>query len=136
MVVDRFERSFYGEMTDALNRGDRSDRFMVRWDVLEPPGNRRAAPPDGPALVRRVEGERPERGADLVEDLGIIEIPADHAAIRRADPSLAGAWRDVVAEAAESCLGRGLLGVAFDRERSAYVFARTTATIRRRGRPT
>ncbi len=126
VVIDRFERSFYGEMTDALNRGDRSDRFMVRWDVLEPPGNRTGAPSDGPALVRRVEGERPERGSDGVEDVGIIEIPPDHAAIRRTDPSLAGTWRDVVAEAAESCLGRGLIGVAFDRERSAYVFARTT----------
>jgi predicted GNAT superfamily acetyltransferase len=128
VVIDRFERSFYGEMTDALNRGDRSDRFMVRWDVLEPPGPHVAPLPDGPLLVRRAEGERPDRGTDVVvEDAAIIEIPPDHAAIRRADPALAGSWRDVVAEAAESCLERGLVGVAFDRGRSAYLFARVSA---------
>ena len=27
----RFLPDFYGEMTDVLNRGDRSDRFEVRW---------------------------------------------------------------------------------------------------------
>jgi predicted GNAT superfamily acetyltransferase len=31
--ADGFERDFYGEMDDQLNRGDRSDRFTVRWEL-------------------------------------------------------------------------------------------------------
>ena len=39
-VVDRFERDYYGAMTDDLNAGERSDRFMVRWELERPPGPR------------------------------------------------------------------------------------------------
>ena len=37
-TADAFHRDFYGEMPDDLNRGDRSDRLVVRWDLQgEPP---------------------------------------------------------------------------------------------------
>ncbi len=32
-VADGFGRAFYGEMTDEINAGDRSDRLVVRWDL-------------------------------------------------------------------------------------------------------
>jgi predicted GNAT superfamily acetyltransferase len=125
VVIDRFERSFYGEMGDAVNRGDRSDRFVVRWDVREPPGPWTATVTGDPIVLRRAEGERPERLGDIGGDTAVIEIPPEHAELRRSDPELARSWRDEVADAAETCLTRGLLGVAFDRDRSAYVFSRT-----------
>ena len=31
--ADAFLPNFYGDMTDALNRGERSDRLKVRWDL-------------------------------------------------------------------------------------------------------
>jgi predicted GNAT superfamily acetyltransferase len=39
-VADRFHRELYGVMTDALNRGERSDRLEARWDLEREPGPR------------------------------------------------------------------------------------------------
>jgi len=100
-VVDRFERDYYGEMTDDLNVGERSDRFMVRWQLEREPGPRTIA---GPTTE--------------------IAVPADLLELRERDPERARGWRDEVAEAAEAALARGEVGLAFDRERSAYLFAR------------
>jgi predicted GNAT superfamily acetyltransferase len=126
-VIDRFERSFYGEMTDALNRGDRSDRFMVRWDLDRPPGPWSVTVSGDPVVLRRGVGEQPERAADVVGDAAILEIPRDHASIRESAPAVGQAWREAVAEVAEACLARGLVAASFDRGRSAYVFTRLAA---------
>ena len=99
-VVDRFERDYYGAMTDDLNAGERSDRFMVRWELERSPGPR-AAP-----------GAATE-----------IPIPPDLYELRERDPDGARRWRDEVAAAAEAAMGRGEVGLAFDRDRSAYLFA-------------
>jgi predicted GNAT superfamily acetyltransferase len=99
-VVDRFERDYYGAMTDDLNAGERSDRFMVRWELERPPG------------PRAVPGAATE-----------ITIPPDLYELRERDPDAARRWRDEVAAAAEAAMGRGEVGLAFDRDRSAYLFA-------------
>jgi predicted GNAT superfamily acetyltransferase len=78
-----------------------------------------------PALVRRTQDERPERIGDVEGDAAILEIPAEHPALRASDPETARSWRDVVADAAQACLYHGLFGAGFLRDRSAYVFART-----------
>jgi predicted GNAT superfamily acetyltransferase len=103
-VVDRFERDYYGAMTDDLNAGERSDRFLVRWELERPPG------------PRAVPGAATE-----------IPIPPDLYELRQRDPDGARRWRDEVAAAAEAAMGRGEVGLAFDRDRSAYLFARRGA---------
>jgi predicted GNAT superfamily acetyltransferase len=55
-VADRLHRELYGVMTDALNRGGRSDRLEARWDLEREPGPR-------------------EIGADAV----VVEVPRDPA---------------------------------------------------------
>jgi predicted GNAT superfamily acetyltransferase len=124
-VVDRFERDFYGEMRDSLNRGDRSDRFVVRWDVREPPGPWTVPLAGDPTLLRRGEDGRPDRVDRMDAYAAVVEIPAEHAELRASDPDLSRRWRDAVADAAEECLARGMVGASFLRERSAYVFGRT-----------
>ena len=57
-VADRFERNFYGEMTDTLNRGERTDRVVVRWDLDRDPGPRNVLVSDGWTILHR-DGERP-----------------------------------------------------------------------------
>jgi predicted GNAT superfamily acetyltransferase len=99
-VVDRFERDYYGAMTDDLNAGERSDRFMVRWDLERPPGPRAV----------------PEAATE-------IPIPPDLYELRERDPDGASRWRDEVAAAAEAAIVRGEVGLAFDRDRSVYLFA-------------
>lgn len=119
VVADRFVRDCYGEMTDLLNRGDRSDRFLVRWDLDRPPGPRPMVPgPERELLVARGPAEAPEpvRVADPApepEGSWRVEIPADLPGLRRRDPGLLRAWRDATAEAFETCLSMGMVVAAF-----------------------
>lgn len=117
---DRFHRDYYGQMPDAINAGDRSDRLVVRWRLNQPLG-----PPQTPAdatLAVRSSGptDAPTpvavAGAQEADNVA-IQVPADHAAVRAADPGLGVAWREVVGAAIESCVGRGLSVVAFDPDR-------------------
>lgn len=120
-MADRFLPDFYGEMTDALNRGDRSDRLLVRW-VLEreatgprPPAGQVVLGPEGdpdrptPGGVRRPEGHP-----------ALIRIPRRYPALRRADRRLADAWRAATHEAFLACFDAGLVVTGFT-EDSAYV---------------
>jgi predicted GNAT superfamily acetyltransferase len=97
-VCDRFERDFYGEMTDILNAGERTDRLIVRWDLERQPGPRAVSP------------------------IASVEVPIDHEALRRTAPEDAVAWRDRVAEAIEAQLSAGRVAAVFDRETRSYGF--------------
>jgi predicted GNAT superfamily acetyltransferase len=128
-IADGFERNFYGEMDDVLNRGDRSDRFTVRWDLERP-----AAPVPSEArsiavLTRSDETPpRPQRADDPppvdAGTVALVSVPQDYPALREADASLARAWRDATARAFEECLGAGMVALAFDRTSCAYAFSR------------
>jgi predicted GNAT superfamily acetyltransferase len=100
VVGDRFERSFYGEMADAINAGERSDRFVVRWDLDREPGPRTVAP-----------------GAVVAE----VPIPAGYADMPPARRSEA---REGVAVAVEAAFATGAVAATFRREDATYVFAR------------
>ena len=121
--ADRFGRAFYGEMTDDLNRGDRTDRLVVRWELDPEPGPRPVSG-DLPAVLA-AEGDPaspdPTPGVDPDPGGAVIEVPRDHPAIRDRDPALADRWRDAVALAIEKSFAAGLVVVSFDRERSAYI---------------
>jgi predicted GNAT superfamily acetyltransferase len=126
-VVDRFDRDFYGEMGDDLNRGERSDRGVIRWELETAPGR---SAPDVPADALVVLGRRGDGPGEIeppARDPALVEVPADIREVRDGDALASQRWRDAVAEAFEACLGRGLVATAFDRERSAYVFTRAGA---------
>jgi len=119
-MIDGFERAFYGSMQDTLNAGERSDRAFIAWDLLREPGSR---PTPGAAdLVRDADGE-PEVVEGAGEGPVAIAIPREYVEVRAADAARADRWRDAIAHAIEGSLAAGRVGVAFDRERSAYVFA-------------
>jgi len=120
-VIDRFARSFYGDMQDAINQGERSDRVTVAWHLRRDPGGYVVTAPT-------VDLVRSSDGGPLLLDVApagaaVIEVPAEYHDLRRADPALGSAWRDAIATAVERCLDAGMVGAAFDRARSAYVFA-------------
>lgn len=125
-IADRFTRAFYGEMGDTLNRGDRSDRLTVRWDLDRPPGPREVPGSPATALRRNGDGSDPfpalTREATDPAAAVVAEIPPDYAALRAREPSIAARWRDAVAEVVEASFARGLVAAGFDRARSAYVF--------------
>lgn len=117
-VTSRWLPNFYGEMDDELNRGDRSDRFEVRWllaaewTVAVLAGIARAPGAVGPSLLERrgtddhpvpaPTGLAPEPGAT-------VAIPRDHLALRRRDEALGRAWREAVAGALDACDAAGLV---------------------------
>ena len=123
-VIDRFERDFYGTMSDSINEGERSDRFTVVWDLRRDPRGRSIDGPRVEAVTHDRNGAPVRSNVDPAQ-ANTIEVPAEYHELREADPGSAAAWRDAVANAAEGCLEAGMLGVAFERDRSAYVFARS-----------
>jgi len=126
-VIDGFERNFYGSMQDSLNQGERSDRAFIAWDLRREPG---------PRLVVATEelivddGGEPETADREGNGPAAIAIPRDYPELRAADAARADRWRDAVAGAVEGCLRAGLVGLAFDRDRSAYVFAEPDGATR------
>jgi predicted GNAT superfamily acetyltransferase len=113
-------------MGDVLNAGERSDRFVVRWDLDPEPGPAHGSIEVPVVLARSGDPQRPapqpsglsERGA------GWVEIPPDYPVLRAADPALGIAWRDAVAHVAAQLMERGAVVLAFDKGRSAYLFGR------------
>lgn len=123
-VIDRFARNFYGEMGDAINAGERSDRFTVAWHLRREPGPHAIVEPPGDLLVRSgAPLPAPVRADPAPARVAVVEVPSEYHDLRVADPALGTAWRDAIADAVEACLAAGMVGVVFDRVRSAYVFA-------------
>lgn len=121
-TADRFLPNFYGEMTDTLNQGERSDRLLVRWDLeREPAGvardagsevlGRTGADPSAPSptSVRSPEGSP-----------ALIRIPREYHELRRRDRALAEAWRDATSAAFTACFDVGLVATGFTDD-STYV---------------
>jgi hypothetical protein len=58
----------------------------------------------------------------------VIEVPADHVALRIADPALGRAWREASARAIEACLDAALVGAWIDRA-GRYMFVPQEAVL-------
>ncbi|MEV7192453.1 GNAT family N-acetyltransferase [Streptomyces sp. NPDC093510] len=126
---EEYLRSFYGEMDDAINGGDESDRVLAAWDLSLPhpaAGPNGIPLPSGAAHAVRDHDGRPELstpGAEFV----LVDLPDDIEALRRADAPAARAWRIAVRESLGGLLAEGgrVLGL---HDRRSYVVQRTPAT--------
>lgn len=117
----RYLPDFYGEMSDAINAGQHSDRFLVRWDLRTPAAVQAAAgtpvgyaTPDGARAAVRDEGGRPVTDAAVLAaaldgDLPAVLVgtPSDVEALRAADPDLARSWRAAHRDAVPVLLDKG-----------------------------
>jgi predicted GNAT superfamily acetyltransferase len=125
-----FLPEFYGEMTDQLNAGDRSDRFEVRWllasgrSAAAAQGSLPAEAAGGPAVLA-VSGDpdAPEPAATSAtpEPRSTVAIPTDYLRLRRNDPGLGARWRDASAAAFRACFDAGLQAVAMSKN-GVYTF--------------
>jgi predicted GNAT superfamily acetyltransferase len=127
-VAVRFHRDYYGPMSDAFNRGDRSDRLELHWELRAPRvesaiGGKvpeQAGQPS--ALLGEKDGwPEPHHGAGAPLS---VRVPLDYHGLREDEPAAAAAWRDAVADALEAAFGGGLRGVDFTRQ-GAYVLDRS-----------
>lgn len=113
---------FYGEMVDAFNPGDTSDRLFVEWDLTRSlPGHYVDSTGALPALTVGADGE-PVRGEGAARLL-TVSVPPDLAEINRAAPGASGRWRLALREALSGALGSGyeIAGLADDQ---SYVLRR------------
>jgi predicted GNAT superfamily acetyltransferase len=78
--ISSYHPNFYGDMPDALNAGDESDRLMVSWKVVG----------ENPVQRELVSTPKPN---DI-----LIQIPADIVAIRTKDREENLRWRRKVRE--------------------------------------
>jgi predicted GNAT superfamily acetyltransferase len=78
--ISAYHPNFYGDMPDALNAGDESDRLMVTWSTNK----------DTPKARELISNPEPN---DI-----LIEIPKDIVAIRSNNPSESMKWRRQVRE--------------------------------------
>ncbi len=112
-VVTRYLPDFYGSMDDGVNKGDVSDRFALRWDLLSP-----AALQAGEGRLPFVErGDSMHRVAvgpdrlpvshDVDKPRRLVALPSDIEALRRVDAAGGLAWRHAVREAIMPALSAG-----------------------------
>jgi predicted GNAT superfamily acetyltransferase len=127
--AERFFRDFYGDMPDAINAGERSDRLEIVWRLLDP---RAQAAARGAATPVPDESAQPllesEEGRPVLREASgpqlLIHVPSDYTTLRKRDPRLADDWREAVAGAFERAFKGGLLAVDFRREDSSYLLDR------------
>jgi predicted GNAT superfamily acetyltransferase len=94
-----FYRDYYGPMEDAFNRGDRSDRLEIRWDLRSD------------RVDSAMAGAPAEPDAD--EAAAVVPVPEDYHALRERDEAEAGRWRDRVADELEVAFADGLEATGF-----------------------
>jgi predicted GNAT superfamily acetyltransferase len=119
--------NFYGAMSDRLNRGDRSDRFEVRWRlasdrVVRTLAGHAVAPRSDEPLVGvsdqdaepRLSGEAPGPGST-------VRVPGAYQQLKAESPALARRWREVSTRAFRSCFDAGMVTGWFSAD-LGYVF--------------
>ena len=119
--VRDYHCDFYGEMTDAINAGDRTDRLVAWWDVESDRAERAAAGMLAPASAGAAR-ERGARDIVAVDAAGLpvvglapapggealIALPRDIVALRGVDPGSALRWRMAVREGIGAAYEAGL----------------------------
>ncbi|HEY5785550.1 MAG TPA: GNAT family N-acetyltransferase [Microlunatus sp.] len=113
---ESYLHDLYGALADDLNRGDPSDRLLVRWDLGSTPPAASSRPSAALVIVR--DGA-PAVGLTL-DDLDpstplTVAVPDDITDLRRRDPASASLWRTAVREALVPLLDRGWSITGFDR---------------------
>lgn len=110
--IEHYLPNFYGPMVDGVNRGDESDRFELRWDLLSPEavaaaeGRRPWLDSSAPYAVRATADGLPVLEAAKGTPRR-VQLPADIEQLRRQDPEAAHAWRLAVREAVLAGLAAG-----------------------------
>jgi predicted GNAT superfamily acetyltransferase len=114
--VVRYHVNFYGPMTDAINRGDESDRVLLAWRLDEPRRGGPAAPEAVPVLAVAADGGPERRPAAPPGATLACHVPPDIDRLRAERPDLAARWRREVRDVLGGALaqGRRVAGVTRD----------------------
>jgi predicted GNAT superfamily acetyltransferase len=101
---------FYGEMSDAINAGQGSDRLLLQWDV-DSDLSARCATRDGPEPPLR-----PDRKSLPDNEIRLVQVPPDIERMRAADPAAAREWRHRVRAELGELMATGWTVVSVSRD--------------------
>jgi predicted GNAT superfamily acetyltransferase len=125
-VAVEYHVDFYGEMSDGVNAGDESDRFILRWELaserVDAALSGMSAPPTREALIALgaeqaladVDGEPRVRAASA--PVRLVALPEDIVGVRAADPARAARWRAAVREVVAPVVSAGGRAVSLTSE--------------------
>lgn len=113
-TASTYHRDYYGEM-GGINAGTASDRLLADWRL---DGERYARCRGGQAMLNSEEVSAARR----------IALPADFAALLKADPVAASAERLRVREEIEAAFSAGFVIVGVDSREPAYLLIRSSAS--------
>jgi predicted GNAT superfamily acetyltransferase len=99
--VRGYEVNFYGDMDDAINAGDPSDRMFAWWEVASQRAVLAAEGKLAPVDISQLR----EEGRDVIE----IDLPSDIVELRAIDRAAAGQWRLQVRQAFQSAFADGFV---------------------------
>jgi len=133
--ITAYHENFYGEMADAVNAGDESDRVFVQWDLASPTvaelSRRNGLEPD--LEVLRKEGAvvvlaagddaEPVHLEQPSGDTLLIQVPDDIVGLRERDPARARSWRLALRSALGGALADGYVAGSMSRS-GWYVLSR------------
>ncbi|SDT48480.1 Predicted acetyltransferase, GNAT superfamily [Jiangella sp. DSM 45060] len=127
---------FYGDMDDAINGGQGSDRLLMRWRLDAPEvvaacaaggGTGAVVPSDAVAALAESPSGRPQaapRSSWARAARVTVATPPDIEALRAADPVAARQWRGAMRDVLGELLGDGARVTGFTRS-GMYVVERT-----------
>lgn len=116
-VATRFLPDCYGQMTDSINNGDRSDRVELSWRLDRPLPSKSSsiALPSVSATVLEIDGDGwPHRTGEPIRPGAGIAIPRDYGEMRRRADPRAPAWRTELGSVLVSVFEAGLVLDGFD----------------------
>lgn len=127
---ERYLPSFYGQMADAINAGDESDRLLAVWRLADPHAvaacSGKVKPPPVPVdavVALSAEANLPAVGRTDGRVL-LVQTPSDIETLRRTDPGSALAWRRAVREVLGGLLDEGARVTGFTAE-GHYILERS-----------
>jgi predicted GNAT superfamily acetyltransferase len=126
-VAVQYEVDFYGPMTTVIERGEESDRCLVRWGLRDPKVEAAARGEVSPLEVEKTRAAgvpvlvsvgpdtAPLYGEPPVDGPALAQVAPDVEALRVTDPDIAARWRRALRET---------LGVAMQEGRHATAAGR------------
>ena len=124
VVSNRYRIDLYGRDSSSVLHQNGTDRLWVTWPMASKRvesrlrGDAREPRPEAPAVVRRSEGNRPQKdeiASAVAQGRAIIEIPANILGMEEHDPGLAWEWRLATRGAFTELLNSGFFVADFYR---------------------
>lgn len=92
-VFDYFS-DFYGDLPDALNAGDPTDRVIAHWDIANPnPVTKETDGREIPVALENLNGKPIQREVSPTSSQVLCYLPVDIIELRAQDSALALEWR-------------------------------------------